>query len=550
MLLRECCRRMSSRPKTEFTFDRKMNKILIADSLADGWQDVVDGSDVQIDINTGRSEAELIEIIPDYAGMVVRSASQVTAAIIEAGKNLRVIGRAGAGVDNIDIQAATHRGIIVVNSPGGNTISTADHTMAMLLSLSRNIPQASQSLKEGRWDRKNYTGVELDGKILGVMGVGRVGLQVCARARAFGMKILAFDPVFSEEMAEKNNFTLATTDEILASADYITLHAPLIKETHHMINDESLAKCKDGVRIVNCARGELIDEAALLRAIESGKVAGAAIDVYEREPPPKDHPLLKREEVICTPHLAASTTEAQEKVARQIMASVADAIRGKPIQGAINLPSVDPSIFEAIQPYLLLGERIGSFVSQISDGSLKKMTIEYQGEILEYATSPMTAAVLKGAVSGLTEDPVSFVNAPIFARERGVQIEEKRTTSNNDYVNLISVRCETTKETTTVVGTVFGRNDPRMLQIDQFEVKARLEGDVLICCNKDAPGVVGTMGTLLAENGINIADMALGRESRGGKAIMVFIVDAPVSDDVLRRIESNPLVYWAKHAVL
>lgn len=527
-----------------------MDKVLIADSLADGWQDIVEGKDIQVDVNTGLSESELVEVIPDYAGLIVRSASTVTAPIIEAGKNLRIIGRAGAGVDNIDIDAATQRGIIVVNAPGGNTISTADHTVAMLLSLSRNIPQAAQSMKEGRWDRKSYTGVELDGKVLGVMGVGRVGLQVCNRARAFGMKILANDPFFSEEMAEKNHITLASKDEIFAKADYITLHAPLLKETHHMINDDSLAQCKDGVRIINCARGELIDDDALLRAIETGKVAGAAIDVYHEEPPPKDHPLIGRQEVICTPHLAASTAEAQEKVARQIMISVVDGIEGKPVQGAINLPSVDPTIFEAIQPYMLLGERIGSLVSQISDGSLKKMNIEYQGEILEYATSPMTAAVLKGAVSGLTDEPVSYVNAPIFARERGVQIEETRTTSNPDYVNLITVNCETTKETTTVVGTVFGRNDPRLLRIDQFEVKAKLEGDVLICCNKDAPGVVGTMGTLLAENGINIADMALGRESRGGRAIMVFNVDASVSDEVLRRIESDPLVFWAKHAVL
>jgi len=527
-----------------------MNKILIADSMSDGWQDVVEETGIQVDINTGLSEAELVETVPEYAGLIVRSASTVTAPIIQAGKNLRIIGRAGAGVDNIDIEAASQRGIIVVNAPGGNTISTADHTVAMLLSLSRNIPQAAQSMREGRWDRKSYTGVELDGKVLGVMGVGRVGLQVCARARAFGMSILANDPFFSEEMAEKNNITLTTKEEIYANADYITLHAPLLKETHHLINDDSLSQCKDGVRIVNCARGELIDDDALARAIESGKVAGAAIDVYHEEPPPSDHPLIGRDEVICTPHLAASTAEAQEKVARQIMASVVDGILEKPVQGAINLPSVDPTIFESIQPYLLLGERIGSFVSQLSDGSLRKMNIEYQGEILEYATSPMTAAVLKGAVSGLTDEPISFVNAPIFARVRGVQIEETRTTSNQDYVNLITVNCETTKETTTVVGTVFGRNDPRLLRIDNFEVKAKLEGDVLICCNKDAPGVVGTMGTLLAENRINIADMALGRESRGGRAIMVFIVDERVSDEVMRRIESDPLVFWVKQAVL
>ncbi len=527
-----------------------MDKLLIADSMADGWQDIAVGTNIQVDVNTGLSEAQLIEIIPEYVGLIVRSASTVTAPIIAAASKLRIIGRAGAGVDNIDIDAASQRGIIVVNAPGGNTVSTADHTVAMLLSLSRNIPQAAQSMKEGRWDRKTYTGVELDGKILGVMGVGRVGLQVCARARAFGMTILANDPFFSEEMAEKNNISLATKDEIFAQADYISLHAPLLKDTHHMINDETLAKCKEGVRVVNCARGELIDDHALLRGIESGKVAGAAIDVYPVEPPPEDHPLVGRDEVICTPHLAASTAEAQEKVARQIMASVVDGILDKPVQGAINLPAVDPTIFDAIQPYLLLGERIGSFVSQLSDGSLKKMTIEYQGEVLEYATSPMTAAVLKGAVTELSDEPISYVNAPIFARDRGVQIEEKRTSTNHDYVNLITVNCETTKETTTVVGTVFGRNDARLLMIDQFEVKARLEGEVLICCNRDTPGVVGTMGTLLAENDINIADMALGRESRGGRAIMVFIVDAPVSSEVLKRIESDPLVYWAKQVKL
>ncbi|MBS14000.1 MAG: phosphoglycerate dehydrogenase [Gemmatimonadetes bacterium] len=526
-----------------------MQKILIADSMADGWQEIVEGTGIEVDVDTGHSEEELVALIPEYAGVIVRSTSTVTAPIIEAGKNLRIIGRAGAGVDNINIDAATQRGIIVVNAPGGNTISTADHTMAMLLSLSRNIPQAAQSMNEGRWDRKSYTGVELDGKVLGVMGVGRVGLQVCARARAFGMTVMANDPFFAEEMAEKNNIILASKEEIFSKADYISLHAPLLKETHHLINDDTLAQCKDGVRIVNCARGELIDDAALARALDAGKVAGAAIDVYHQEPPPEDHPLIGRGDVICTPHLAASTAEAQEKVARQIMISVVDGILEKPVQGAINLPSVDPTIFEAIQPYLLLGERMGALVSQLSDGSLEKMNIEYQGEVLEYATSPMTAAVLKGAVSSLTDEPVSFVNAPIFARERGVKIEETRTTSNPDYVNLITVNCETSKESTTVIGTVFGRNDPRLLRIDQFEVKAKIEGDVLICCNKDAPGVVGTMGTLLAENGINIADMALGRESRGGRAIMVFNVDAPVSSEVLRRIEADPLVFWAKHAV-
>ena len=525
-------------------------KILIADSLADGWQDVLTGDGIHVDAKTGLSPEELLSVIGDYEGLIVRSATQVTREIIQAGSALRAIGRAGAGVDNIDIDAATERGIIVLNAPGGNTISTAEHTVAMLLALSRNIPQATASIRSGKWDRRSYTGVELEGKVLGIIGVGRVGLQVARRARVFDMRVLAFDPVFSSEMAEQNNIQLASNDEIFSESDYITLHAPLIKETHHIINDDAISRCKDGVRILNCARGGLVDEAALLRGIESGKVAGAALDVFEDEPPPPDYPLALREEVICTPHLGASTHEAQEKVARQIAISIVDALNGNPVQGAINLPAVDPAIFEAIQPYMVLGDRVGALITQLSDGSLKKMTIDYQGEVLEHATSPMTAAVLRGAVSRLSDEPVTYVNAPIFARKRGVQIEERRSTSQPDYVNLITVQAETSTETTTVTATVFGKRDPRLIRIDAYEVKAKLEGHLLICCNRDEPGVVGWMGTLLAEHNINIADMALGRESRGGDAIMVFNIDEAITDEVLTKIEADPLFLWAKRVEL
>ena len=525
-------------------------KILIADSLADGWQDVLTDDDIHFDAKSSLSPEELLTIIGNYEGLIVRSATQVTREVIQAGKALRAIGRAGAGIDNIDIEAATERGIIVLNAPGGNTISTAEHTVAMLLALARNIPQATASIRSGKWDRKSYTGVELEGKTLGIIGVGRVGLEVARRARAFGMRVIAFDPVFSSEMAEQNNIQLASNDEIFSEADYITLHAPLIKETHHVIDDDAIGRCKQGVRILNCARGGLVDEAALLRGIESGKVAGAALDVFEEEPPSPDYPLALREEVICTPHLGASTHEAQEKVARQIVVSVLDALKGNPVQGAVNLPAVDPAVFEAIQPYMVLGDRVGALISQLSDGSLKKMTIDYQGDVLEHATSPMTAAVLKGAVSGLSNEPVTYVNAPIFARKRGVQIEERRSTTQPDYVNLITVRAETSTETTTVTATVFGKRDPRLIRIDGFEVKAKLEGHLLICCNKDEPGVVGWMGTLLAEQNINIADMALGRESRGGDAIMVFNIDEAITSEVLAKIEADPLVLWAKQVEL
>lgn len=525
-------------------------KILIADTLGDGWQEILSTDNVHVEVNTGLSPEGLKSIVGGYEGLIVRSATQVTQDVIEAAASLRVVGRAGAGVDNIDVDTATNRGILVVNAPGGNTISTAEHTFAMLLALSRNIPQAAASIKAGNWERGHYTGVELEGKTLGIIGVGRVGLRVAQRARAFGMMVLAFDPVFSEEMAEQHNIRLASNDEIFAESDYISLHTPLIKETHHVVNENSLSKCKAGVRILNCARGGLVDEAALLDAIESGKVAGAALDVFEDEPPQRDYALIQRPEVICTPHLGASTLEAQEKVARQIAQSVLNGLRGHPVQGAINMPAVDPDVFDAIQPYIVLSDKVGALISQLSDGSLRKMTIDYQGEVLEHATSPMTAAVLRGAVSGLSDEPVTYVNAPIFARKRGVQIEEKRSTSRPDYVNLISVQAETSKETTTVSATVFGSQDPRLLQIDQYEVKAKLDGHMLICSNKDEPGVVGWMGTLLAEHGINIADMALGRESRGGKAIMVFNIDEPVSDQVLDRIENDPLVLWAKQVEL
>jgi len=528
-----------------------MEKVLISDALGDGWQDVfAEASNVHVDVKTGLSQDDLCRIIGDYAGLIVRSATRLTRPVIEAGHRLRVIGRAGAGVDNIDIQAATRQGIVVLNAPGANTISTAEHTLAMLLALSRNIPQATASVKAGAWDRKRYTGVELQGKVLGIIGVGRIGQQVAHRARAFGMSVLGYDPFLSDEMAAQNHIRLASLDEIYAEADYISLHSPLTESTRCLISHAALEKCKPGVRILNCARGGLVDEDALLKAIESGKAAGAALDVYAQEPPPPDHPLLRREEVICTPHLGASTWEAQEKVARQVARDVVDVLSDRPVQSAVNMPSIDPSIFEAIRPYLLLAEKVGALHAQLSRGHLRRMAIEYHGEILNYATSPMTASVLKGAIANLTDEPVTYVNATLFAQKRGVQIDETRSSEHLDYANLITVEFTTSEGTTAISATVFGRQDPRLIRIDRFEVKAKLEGDMFFCCNRDVPGVVGWMGTLLAKEGINIADMALGRESRGGRAIMVLSLDAPVPDQVFSKIAGAPHVFWVKQAKL
>jgi D-3-phosphoglycerate dehydrogenase len=528
-----------------------MVKILISDTLADGWQDVVSqAADVQADTRTDLTPENLTRIIGQYDALIVRSRTVVSRQLLEAAQRLRVVGRAGTGIDNIDLDAATERGIVVLNAPGGNTVSTAEHAVAMLLSLSRNIPQANAALKAGTWDRGQYTGVELQGKVLGVIGVGRVGQQVAQRARAFGMTVLGHDPFLSDERAAQLHIRLASLDEILAESDYITLHTPLTDTTRHFISEDALRRCKDGVRIVNCARGGLVDESALVQAIESGKVAGAALDVFEQEPLPPEHPLLSRSEVICTPHLGASTREAQEKVAHQIVGQVLEALDGKPVQDAVNLPAIDPDLFEAVRPYLILGEKVGALQAQLSWGHLRKIAIEYQGDVLRYATSPMTAAVLKGAITYLTEKPITYVNAPLFAQKRGVEIDETRSSGHPDYANLVTVDCETSHSTISIAATIFGQRDARMVRIDGFEVKAKLEGDMLFCCNRDVPGVVGWLGSLLAEEGINIADMALGREAPGRRAIMVLNVDTSVPEAALQRIADAPNVFWVKQARL
>ena len=528
-----------------------MRRVLISDSLASGWQAVfAEAPDVQVDAEFGLGHAELLAAIPNYHGLIVRSGTQVTREVIESADRLRVIGRAGAGVDNIDIPAATERGIVVLNAPGGNTISTAEHTVGMLLALSRYIPQASASVKAGSWDRKQYMGVELQGKVLGIIGVGRVGQRVARRARAFGMKLLGHDPFLSDELASQLQIGLADLDGIYAESDFITLHSPLTASTQHLISGAALAKCKDGVRILNCARGGLVDEAALLEGIRSGKVAGVALDVFEQEPPPPEYPLLARPEVICTPHLGASTMEAQEKVARQIARDVLEVLDDRPVQHAVNMPSIDPEMFDTIKPYLLLAEKVGSLQAQLSRGHLRRIAIEYHGDVLKYATSPMTSAVLKGAIGALVDEPVSYVNAPLFAQRRGVHIDETRSSDHGDYANLITVNYETSAGATSIAGTIFGRHDPRIVRIDGYDVNAKLQGDMLFCCNQDVPGVVGLMGSMLAEEAINIADMALGRESRGGRAIMALCIDEQVSEKVLERIGMAPQVIWVKQARL
>jgi len=524
-------------------------KVLISDPVDQQCVRLLEKEGLEVDVRTHLSPEELKQVIGQYSALIVRSGTKVTADLIQAAQNMRVIGRAGSGVDNIDVAAATKQGIVVMNTPGGNTISAAEHTISLLFALSRNIPQAMESLRRGKWDRKRYTGVEIYGKTLGIIGLGKVGREVALRARGLGMKLLGYDPFISEEAVAKIGVKLANLDEIYSQSDYITIHTPLTKETRHLISDAELDRCKKGVRIINCARGGIVDEAALLRALEKGKVAGAALDVFEKEPP-EDNPLIKQENVICTPHLGASTREAQANVAVQIAEQIADALIRDNIRNALNLPSVEPSVYQALRPYLLLGEKIGSLHAQLAEGHLQKISVEYCGDVLAYPISPLTSSILKGIFQDTGEGTVNLVNAPVIAEERGVRIEEIRSSEHKDFSNLITVRCVTDMGRRLISGTVFGKSNLRIVGMDGYDFDSWPQGNMLICANQDVPGVIGSIGTILGDAGINIARMSWAREEDGQKAMTMLNVDSPIPDEILEKIISEKHVLWAKRAVL
>ncbi|MFH1005933.1 MAG: phosphoglycerate dehydrogenase [Candidatus Latescibacterota bacterium] len=523
--------------------------VLISDRLAPECAEILKQAGIQVDTKTGLSPEELIACIGDYEGLIVRSATKATPGLIEAATQLKVIGRAGAGVDNIDTAAATRRGVLVMNTPGGNTISTAEHAFSMLLALSRNIPQASASLKAGRWDPKKYTGVEVHGKTLGIIGMGKVGREMALRARAFGMTVLGFDPFLSTDAAAKMGVEMVSLDEMWPLVDYISIHAPLTGETRHLLSDEQFARCRKGVRLIHCARGGIVDEGALLRAIEKGQVKGAALDVFESEPP-DNLELLAREEVICTPHLGASTEEAQVAVAIQIAEQIADFLKTGAVRNSINLPPMERSVYQKIRYYIELGEKIGRLQGQLSKGKLTGVSIEYRGDFLDYPISPITSAVLTGILSRSSDMPINFVNALVIAREWGIKVDEIRSSEHEDYSNLVTIQCTTDREERVVAGTLFGKNDPRIVRINEYHCEAPPQGDMLICGNKDVPGVIGRIGSLLGENGINIARMSWGREKAGGKAITVLNLDSPVPDATLADILAHENILWAERVKL
>jgi D-3-phosphoglycerate dehydrogenase len=529
-----------------------MFKVLVSDPISDlGIQKLMDASDVAVDKKPGLSEDELVAIIGEYDALLVRSQTRVTQRVMEAGKSLKVVGRAGVGVDNIDLEAATQRGIIVINAPDGNTITTCEHTFAMMMALARHIPQAYAKTIGGVWDRKSFLGVELRNKKLGVMGMGRIGSEVAQRAKAFGMEILGYDPFLTEERADKLGVKLSTVEDIVRNADFMTVHTPLTPETRHMISSKQFEIMKPGMRIINCARGGIIDEQALVEAIDAGIVAGAAFDVFEVEPPAPDHPFLTNPKVIVTPHLGASTVEAQENVAIDVSEQVLYILRGEPFKNAVNMPPIPADVQNKLQPYYSLGEKLGSFIAQLTEGAVEEITVSYSGDLAEVDTQPLTRHIIKGVLSHhLGSDQVNLVNSLHLAKVRGVNIVIQQSHAAKGFTNLVTVSLRSKQEERLVSGTLLTGYGARIVQIDKFPVDVAPEGNLVLVSHNDKPGIIGRVGTLLGTNDVNIATMQVGRKIVGGAAIMVLSVDKGVPKEVLEKVSQLPDLNNAKEIIL
>jgi len=510
-------------------------KILISDQLEQSCIDILSHEGFTVDDRPGLSPGDLLSVVGEYDGLVVRSATKVTAEVIARAARMKVIGRAGTGVDNIDLEAATRKGILVMNTPGGNTVSAAEHTVSMLMSMARNIPQAQMSLARGEWERKKFTGTEVLEKTVGVVGLGKIGREVAARCLGLGMKIIGFDPVLAPDAASRLNIELVNLDELFRRSDFITVHTPLTPDTKGLLNDTTLARCKKGVRVVNCARGGIIDEKALLRALESGQVGGAALDVFEKEPP-TGNPLLLHPRVIATPHLGASTEEAQEKVAVQIAHEISDALHGRAYSGVVNGSAMLLTLKEEVRPYITLAEKLGHIAAQLATGKLKRVTVSASGDIVSAAMELMKAGVLKGVLSHSQPEPVNFINAPFLAEELGLAVGELREPEGGNYPNLLSVRYVTDKEVKECGGTVFGSSSVRLVTIDNFRFEVRPEGDLLIYYNVDRPGMLARVGAVLARHNVNIAGVSLGRSAAGANALTVMNIDSAIPPEALAEL--------------
>jgi D-3-phosphoglycerate dehydrogenase len=521
-----------------------MMKVLIADALSPSALDIFRERGIDAVSRTGLSPGELKEIIAGYDGLAVRSATKVTRDIPEGAAALKVVGRAGIGVDNIDVPAATQRGVVVMNAPHGNAITTAEHAIAMMLALARKIPQANASTHSGRWEKERFVGVELAGKVLGIVGCGNIGSIVADRAHGLKMRVLAYDPFLSDERAKDLGVERVELDALLARSDIITLHTPLTDTTRHMIDAKALAKTKRGVRIVNCARGELVAEADLKAAIEAGHVAGAALDVFAQEPA-RSNPLFGLEQVVATPHLGASTSEAQEKVAVQIAEQMSDFLLTGAVANAVNMPSVTAEEAPRLKPYIKLAQQLGSLAGQLTRSGIRSVTVEYEGLAAGLNTRPLTAAALSGLLSPML-DHVNMVNAPVLARERNISLAEVKHDRPTDYQTLIRLTVETDRRRRDVAGTLFGGDKPRLVEIKGIPIEAELGRHMLYLTNEDKPGFIGRLGTLLGAAGVNIATFHLGRSGPGADAIALVEIDQPVSEGLLAELRRIPNVMQAE----
>jgi D-3-phosphoglycerate dehydrogenase len=528
-------------------------KIFVADDVSAAGLEPLHAAGFTVEKRTGLKPDELREVVRDYDGLIVRSETKVTPELMDAATRLRVVGRAGVGVDNIDVGAATSRGIVVMNAPDGNTITTAEHTIALLVSLARCVPQANVSLRAGRWERKRFIGVELQGKTLGIVGLGRIGRVVASRARAFGMNIVAYDPFVAPEQARDLELEIVPLDEVFARADFLTVHTPLTAETRGIVGSQAFSKMKRGVRIINCARGGLVDERALLAAIKEGIVAGAALDVFEKEPPPADHPLLSLDEVIATPHLGASTTEAQEGVALTVAEQMRDYLLTGALRGAVNVPALGTQELNALQPYIKLAERLGRFQAQLIDEAVREVRLEFAGEVAELDAAPVTRAFLAGLLRDVSAR-VNVVNAFLIAEERGIAVTASYKRAGSEFDPAIRTRAVTTGGEQMVAGALFGGlghgGDGRITEINGFRIEAIPHGHMLVTRNHDVPGVIGRIGTMLGEHNVNISRFHLGRRERGGEAMAVIETDAPLKDETLEELRSFNQVISARQIEL
>ncbi len=511
-------------------------KVLVMDGVSEkGLKPLLDEPDIEVVMGSKMTEDELVQVIGEYDGMIVRSATKVTARVLENAPKLKVVGRAGVGVDNIDLEAATRQGVLVVNAPDGNTIAATEHTIAMMLALARNIPQAVARLKQGVWDKKAFLGVELREKTLGIIGLGRIGSSVARRAQAMEMDIVAYDPYITEEKAVSLGVKLVSLEELLKEADFITIHMPKTKETYHMLDEKAFAMMKDGVRVINCARGGIIDEDALYKYMTSGKVAGAALDVFEKEPN-TESPLLKLDNFIATPHLGASTAEAQLNVAHDVAEEIIDALRGKVVRNTVNIPSIKPEVMALVKPYLKLAEKLGKFLSQVIEGRVTRLEVVCSGDLARGEVTPITTALVKGFLDPVLQSSVNYINATLLAKNRGINVSQTVNGRADGYASLITVRAVSDRGEKTLAGTLFGDYEPRIVAIDGYRIDVLPEGHMLYVPHMDRPRIIGPVGTLIGEHDINIAGMQVGRKEIGGKAVMMLSVDAPVPGETLQKI--------------